>query len=110
MLSYFLGDLSSLESLVVDGVTVISNAQYSQQQEMQADRFGLNLLYQEYGHVAGATDFFKRLSQENVSNIDFFSTHPNPQKRVKALEKLIQEQDYPIKMRSPLKLPILSNP
>ncbi|MDB9312649.1 M48 family metallopeptidase [Spirulina sp. CS-785/01] len=106
VLSYFLGDISALESLVVDGVTVISNAQYSQGQELQADRFGLQLLYQNYGHVAGATDFFERIAQETPKTVEFLSTHPAPKQRVKALKQLIEERDYPVKGKTPLSIPI----
>lgn len=80
----------------------ISNSRYSQSQETQADRFGLTLLYQTYGHVAGATDFFSRLSQNSHQNWDFLATHPAPQKRVHALEKEIEAKGYPLQEKQPL--------
>jgi len=85
-------------------LVAISNSQYSQSQETQADRFGLTLLYQTYGHVAGATDFFSRLSQESSRDWDFLATHPAPQKRVNTLEQAMQEESYPLKQKQPLPL------
>jgi len=83
-------------------LVAISNSRYSQSQETQADRFGLSLLYQTYGHVAGAIDFFNRLSQDSSRNWDFLTSHPAPQKRVKALQQEIQQQGYPLKEKQPL--------
>lgn len=79
-----------------DIANILAHAQYSQSQESKADEFGLNLLNKYYGHVAGATDFFDRLSYENKENkiTDFFATHPHPEKRVKHLEKLIKKNNY----------------
>lgn len=101
ILSSLIGDLGSLQS-AVDFTNAIANYKFSQKQETQADEFGLNLLYKYYGHVAGATDFFQRLSQENNLDIAFFSTHPSPQKRVKKIKKLIKKEHYPIENKKPL--------
>jgi Zn-dependent protease with chaperone function len=91
------GDVGSLASVVVSGVETFNRSQFSQNQETQADQFGLNLLVQTYGHAAGATDFFADLSRESSANLDFLATHPAPQKRVDRLNALIQEKQYPIK-------------
>ncbi|MGK7929573.1 MAG: M48 family metallopeptidase [Spirulina sp.] len=101
LLTYFFGDLGSLKS-GVDLVNAIAKAQFSQKQETQADRFGLELLYQYYGHVAGATDFFESLSQQPQVNIPFLSTHPSSRKRVKQLQKLIKQKKYPIRQKQSL--------
>lgn len=96
IVSSFFGDLGSLQS-AVDFGNAIANSNYSQKQEIQADEFGLNLLYKYYGHVGGATDFFQRLSQENKLDIAFLSTHPSSKKRIKKIEQIITKQKYPIK-------------
>lgn len=100
-LSYLLGDLGNLQS-GVELAKAIAKAQFSQKQEIQADRFGLELLYQYYGHVAGATDFFESLTKQPQLNISFLSTHPSSQKRVKELNKLIKQKNYPIRQKHPL--------
>jgi Zn-dependent protease with chaperone function len=98
----FVGDLGGLQSLALSGVTAISNSRFSQRQEYQADDFGLSLLAQTYGHTAGATDFFERLSKMPGANIAFLSTHPSSKNRVRRLEQEIKRQGYPVEMRSPL--------
>ncbi|RUT05105.1 hypothetical protein DSM106972_039260 [Dulcicalothrix desertica PCC 7102] len=87
---------------VASGITTFSDAKYSQSQESQADEIGLNLLYKTYGHVAGATDFFNRLSKQKNIDIAFLSTHPAPQQRVKNLQRLIKQKNYKIKNVFPL--------
>ncbi|NJL40067.1 MAG: M48 family metallopeptidase [Leptolyngbyaceae cyanobacterium SM1_4_3] len=105
MIAVFFGDTGGLQDVAISGVTSLSNAQFSQGQELQADEFGLNLLQQTYGHVAGATDFFERLSQQEGANIDFLATHPNSRKRVQLLERAIAE-GYDLGERSPLPAPL----
>lgn len=95
LLSSLVGDLGNLQG-AVDFTNVIANARFSQKQEMQADEFALKLLYKYYGHVAGATDFFQKLSQENNLDLAFLSTHPTPQKRVKKIQELIKKENYPL--------------
>ncbi len=104
MLATFLGDGSAIQSLAASGVSVISQSQFSQQQERQADEFGLHLLNQLYGHVSGATDFFERLAEKQgaVGQIDLLLSHPAPAKRVRHMQRLIQDEGYIIGERTPL--------
>ncbi|MBD2066392.1 M48 family metallopeptidase [Leptolyngbya sp. FACHB-671] len=105
LIAVFFGDTGGLQDVAISGLSSISNAQFSQGQELQADEFGLNLLQQTYGHVAGATDFFERLSQQEGANIDFLATHPNSNKRVQRLERTIAK-GYDLGERSPLPAPL----
>lgn len=97
----FIGDAGWVQS-VASGITALSKAQYSQSQEYQADEFGLALLQQTYGHVAGATDFFARLSQQKSVNLAFLATHPGAGSRVAQLQRLQRRRNYRIGSRSPL--------
>jgi len=101
-LAYFIGDAGALQSAASGAVEAIARSQYSQSQEQEADAFGLMLLYDAYGHVAGATDFFERMSEQPGANFAFLSTHPAPKKRVEELEHLIEKREYEIGTRSPL--------
>jgi predicted Zn-dependent protease len=105
-IAYFLGDTGWIQSTAASAIAAISSAQYSQTQEIQADEVGLTLLQKTYGHVAGATDFFNRLSQQQKLDIDFLATHPAPGRRVKELQRLIQQRGYKVGDKSPLS-PIL---
>ncbi len=99
-----LGDNNLLSNSAGVIIETVSNNHYSQSQEYQADAYGLMLLNKTYGHVAGATDFFKNLTEKKALNWDFFSSHPASKKRVKRLEKLIKQKQYKIGNYSPLNL------
>ncbi len=101
-ISFFLGDTSIFYSAIATSIKAISDAQYSQTQEKQADEFGLMLLNKTYNHVAGATDFFTKLSKKQNSNLDFLASHPAPAKRVKAIKKLIKQNKYSLDSLTPL--------
>ncbi|MDX2212414.1 MAG: M48 family metallopeptidase [Oculatellaceae cyanobacterium bins.114] len=101
-LATFLGDIGSLQTIAVSGVTALSDARFSQNQEYRADSVGLDLLQATYGHVAGATDFFAELSQQLELNIEFLSTHPASQNRVKRLEEAIAQRGYRLGEKRPL--------
>lgn len=98
----FFGDAGALQSAAASGIEGITRSQFSQSQEREADEYGLTLLQKTYGHVAGATDFFTRMSQQKGADIAFLSTHPAPGQRVKELDRLIKERNYPLKERVPL--------
>lgn len=98
----FLGDATWIQSTAASGIAALSNAQYSQSQESQADEVGLTLLQKTYGHTAGATDFFAKLSQQKGVDLAFLASHPAPNRRVTELNRLIKQRHYPIGERSPL--------
>ncbi|MEB3272833.1 MAG: M48 family metallopeptidase [Prochlorothrix sp.] len=93
-LAAVLGDVGTLGSIAIAGAENLSNAQYSQGQETQADDFGLGLLVSHYGHAAGATDFFQRLGESGGQGWDFLASHPNPDRRVRQLNAWIEERGY----------------
>ncbi len=97
-----IGDASWVQSVAGSLFATLSKAHYSRSQERQADEIGLTLLQQTYGHVAGATDFFARLSQQKGANLAFLSTHPASGKRVAKLKQSIEQRNYQIGERAPL--------
>lgn len=101
-IAYFIGDAGWLQSIAAAGVEAVSKSSYSQSQESEADEFGLTLLQKTYGHVAGATDFFERLSEEKDSSFAFLSTHPAPRDRVSQLKRSIDRRKYEIGDKFPL--------
>ncbi len=57
-------------------------------EESAADEFGLEIVQQEYGHVADSWRFFERMDQidsEFLELLTYLSTHPSPDDRVVAL-------------------------
>lgn len=77
------GDLGSLAG-------ELTSRGFDREQESEADAFGLGLLAAEYGHAAGAADFFEHLGDIGALGVDdvvaYFSTHPAGGDRVRTLE------------------------
>ncbi len=80
--------VSGLSALAGD----LAQRSFDRRQESAADAFGLALVQAEYGHVAGARDFFARLSQEPAAAgagrrlAGYLDTHPLRADRVAALD------------------------
>jgi len=80
-------------SQVISKSVEITDRQFSQKQEQDADRFALHLLSASYQHVGGSLSFFRRLSQrEGTSGLAMLSTHPPTRERLKAMQRLITQE------------------
>jgi Zn-dependent protease with chaperone function len=71
---------------------------FDRDQENDADRFGLLLVQQEYGHVAGAWDFFERLPDPGglveKEIVHYLATHPLTEDRIQAMHALALEEGW----------------
>jgi beta-barrel assembly-enhancing protease len=75
---------------------------FDRRQESQADAFGLELVHAEYGHVAGARDFFARLAHESEDGphderrlARYLDTHPLHADRVAAITSEARAHGWP---------------
>ncbi len=72
---------------------------FGREQERAADRFALEILAAEYGHVRGAGDFLRRTPETegrfNPRLDGYLSTHPLDAERLAALEALAAERGWP---------------
>lgn len=100
--SSIFGDPGGLATLALQGASSVTQAKFSQTQEQQADEVGIGLLKEVYGHVAGSTDFFERMSQEKDDGIAFLASHPPSAQRVASLNQIIQKRSYAIAEKTPL--------
>jgi len=80
--------------------TRMTELRFARAQEEEADRFGLALVEAEYGHVDGATAFFRRLAETRDQDPTgpgnaWLSTHPLGSARIQALEAQAREQGWP---------------
>ncbi len=89
LLSFVLGgtDISGL-----DLALNVTAASYSREQEREADRFGLTLVHQLYGHTNGALEFFEFIQQEHGRSQSswsaLLSSHPLTAERLADLRQL----------------------
>ena len=81
-------------------VTTITQSGFAREQERDADAFGIALVEAEYGHVAGADGFFKRLPDAKADLGDefssYFATHPVSEARIENLQDLAARNRWSI--------------
>ncbi len=98
-----LGSDNMVGNLLSKGLN-LTEMGFSRKQESQADTFGLETLYCAYGHVAGATDFFSKMSKDQDPGRwgHYFASHPENQRRIAHLNQLARDRGYPAKPLTPL--------
>lgn len=92
---------------LVQGAMGIADRHFDRDQESGADLVGLDLVWRQYGHVAGATDFFAEpdeASKPDDPSADwkgpdrrlegYFSTHPLDRDRALTLDRLADERGW----------------
>lgn len=93
-----LADSGATSSLATFAVGVTDRA-FDRDQESDADLFGLSLVYAEYGHVAGALEFFERLPEPEGALerrlAHYLATHPMNDDRIDALVAAAQRAGWP---------------
>lgn len=76
----------------------LSTRGFSREQESKADAFGLMLVEAEFGHVAGATDFFEKLPAPDTALertlASYLATHPLSKDRIEEMERLAEEKGW----------------
>ncbi len=103
VLASMLGDAGSVGAIATNSASALTNAQFSQTQEKQADEIGLQLLKATYGHAAGATDFFSRLITEDLpAGLSILASHPPSKARVENIKRIIENKNYPIEGKTDL--------
>ena len=81
------------------GSGLLTSRRFNRRQERAADRFGLGLMYEHYGTVAGSLDFFGHdLSATGISETiaDFAGTHPGSATRIEEIRDFADEQGWPL--------------
>jgi Zn-dependent protease with chaperone function len=73
---------------------------YSRRRELAADRYGLALVCQVYGHRGGTADFFQRIGDDHEMPV-FFSTHPLSGRRIQRLNAFGESLNCPIGAATP---------
>jgi Zn-dependent protease with chaperone function len=87
-----LGDIGGVIDAI--GGELIS-LKFSRNEESEADKLGLELMYKSGIEPQGMVDFFKKLESINkdMSNLpDFISTHPNTKQRINELEEMVKNK------------------
>jgi len=98
-----LGTDSNISKMLANGLN-ITEMSFSRKQETSADDFALAMLNCDYGHVAGATDFFEKISKEEGPGKfgHYFASHPESRERISHLEDIIRSRGFKLGRRKPL--------
>jgi Zn-dependent protease with chaperone function len=79
-------------------VAALAERGFARDQEREADAFGLALVVAEYGHIAGADGFFRRLPDASADTADEFAsylaTHPVSEARIEDLWDLAAQNRW----------------
>jgi Zn-dependent protease with chaperone function len=98
-----LGTDSSISKMLANALN-FTEMSFSRKQETRADEFALETLSCDYGHVAGATDFFEKISKtEDTGKFGhYLASHPESRRRISHLEHIIQFRGFRIGKKKPL--------
>lgn len=74
----------------------LTQSGFNRAQESAADEFALDLVHAEYGHLAGAFDFFGRDTAVGTGSaaVSWLSTHPSSGDRIERLEALARQRGW----------------
>lgn len=86
---------NGLVDSVLGEAGLLTALDYSRGQERRADVRALEMVYRLYGHVGGATDLYRALSDE-IAIPAFFSTHPKIDHRITRLEEIAARRGWPL--------------
>ncbi|MDY0198283.1 MAG: M48 family metalloprotease [Tenuifilaceae bacterium] len=88
--SIVLGDNPTmLETIIAELAQGLGGLKYSRDNEYEADKYAVHYLYDTSYHPRSIADFFEKMEGEPNSLV-FLSTHPSPEDRVEAIEKVWQ--------------------
>lgn len=94
LLALIIGNFTGLADVsdVLESALALSESQFSQKQESEADLYAVDLMNCHYGHVNGATDFFNHLPTEGSYSL--LRSHPKKEKRIRRIEHHIEQSRY----------------
>ena len=71
----------------------LTQSGFKRAQESAADELALDLVHEEYGHLAGVFDFFRRDTAGGIGP-QWLSTHPSSDDRMERLETLARRRGW----------------
>lgn len=75
---------------------LITSLHFNRNMESEADEAAINTLFNHYGHVAGATQFFKDILKDEQFNLQILQTHPLTQGRIDKLLAIQKAHQWPL--------------
>jgi len=90
---------SSADSQILGDAGLLSTLQFSRKMEAQADKEAMLTLQAIYGHLNGGAELFQifhdaREEMEADEPSEFFSTHPQDEKRIESFSTMAQQKNW----------------
>ena len=89
-LGYGLIELSNAADIGYNSLILMP---FGREQELEADRLGMAIIYWAGYNIENIPDFWERMYENNPNEIDFLSTHPSDDKRIAKMRELIIETE-----------------
>ena len=86
LISFASPENASVSRSVEDGLNIV-DLKYSRGVEEKADIYAIRIMNAIYGNAKAGVEVMKTLKDKNKFDIEFLSTHPNIDKRIKTIEK-----------------------
>ncbi len=94
IINFVTGDDNTVANVL--GASVDNMAlKFSRRQEYAADRYAVDRLIEVYGSANGAVNFLRKMTEINEYGkfSAYFSTHPHPENRLKAVIEYLEEKE-----------------
>lgn len=85
LVNYIVGDASGIGDTLASASTLLLSLEYSQQAELEADRFAAEVLMSEYGSVQPLKQVLMQLESEPLTSPTWLRSHPDISERVNAI-------------------------
>ncbi|SGZ06675.1 M48 family metallopeptidase [Moritella viscosa] len=85
LVNYIVGDATGIGDTLASASTLLLSLEYSQQAELEADRFAAEALMSEYGSVQPLEQVLMQLESEPLSSPTWLRSHPDISERVNAI-------------------------
>ncbi|GAA0397152.1 hypothetical protein GCM10009133_02750 [Cocleimonas flava] len=89
----------SADSQILGDTGLLSTLHFSRKMEQQSDIEAMNTLKALYGHLNGGAELFRifhneRAAMESKEPAEFFSTHPQDEKRIESFSDMAQKKGW----------------
>lgn len=85
LVNYIVGDATGIGDTLASASTLLLSLEYSQQAELEADRFAAEVLMSEYGSVQPLEQVLMQLESDPLTSPTWLRSHPDISERVNAI-------------------------
>ena len=88
LVNYIVGDATGIGDTLASASTLLLSLEYSQQAELEADKFAAEILLSQYGSTKALEQILIRLGSDNSTSPTWLRSHPDTSKRISAINRI----------------------